>query len=185
MTGSKSSVGVKGKISQVLGAVIDVEFPKETGLPSILPAFLSSPLSISRRISVLDILWPLEVKCSAIERKNPDFLLLSVKKSQLPEAPRPNRKSWPTERAFMLSRSKSHFSRNSPAVILENFLLNRTTNVSETPIDSKIFKRCARDIRTGCVSRGLNTTLGCGSNVITMDEARIFSARISIFFKIR
>ena len=39
-------IGRKGKISQVLGAVIDVEFPKGGGLPSIYDALLTSNPSI-------------------------------------------------------------------------------------------------------------------------------------------
>lgn len=40
MSTSKNGVGRKGKIAQVLGAVIDVEFPKEAGIPSIYDALL-------------------------------------------------------------------------------------------------------------------------------------------------
>ncbi|MBX7142952.1 MAG: F0F1 ATP synthase subunit beta [Oligoflexia bacterium] len=40
MSTSKNGVGRKGKIAQVLGAVIDVEFPKESGIPSIYDALL-------------------------------------------------------------------------------------------------------------------------------------------------
>lgn len=36
----KKAIGRKGKIAQVLGAVIDVEFPKEAGIPSIYDALL-------------------------------------------------------------------------------------------------------------------------------------------------
>lgn len=40
MTTDNKGIGRKGKIVQVLGAVIDVEFPKEVGLPSIYDALL-------------------------------------------------------------------------------------------------------------------------------------------------
>ena len=35
-----NGIGRKGKVAQVLGAVVDVEFPKETGIPSIYDALL-------------------------------------------------------------------------------------------------------------------------------------------------
>ena len=44
----KSGIGRKGKIVQVLGAVIDVEFPKEGGIPDIYDALLTTnPASFS------------------------------------------------------------------------------------------------------------------------------------------
>ena len=42
----KSTAGVKGKVVQVLGAVIDVEFPKEAGIPSIYDALVTTNASI-------------------------------------------------------------------------------------------------------------------------------------------
>ncbi len=42
----KKGIGRKGKVAQVLGAVIDVEFPKEGGIPSIYDALLLSNPSI-------------------------------------------------------------------------------------------------------------------------------------------
>ncbi len=43
---NKSRAGTKGKIVQVLGAIIDVEFPKESGIPSIYDALVTSNASI-------------------------------------------------------------------------------------------------------------------------------------------
>jgi F-type H+-transporting ATPase subunit beta len=40
MENKKNGIGRKGKIAQVLGAVIDVEFPQEAGIPSIYDALL-------------------------------------------------------------------------------------------------------------------------------------------------
>jgi F0F1-type ATP synthase beta subunit len=42
MTNNKG-IGRKGKVVQVLGAVIDVEFAKEAGLPAIYDAQLIQP----------------------------------------------------------------------------------------------------------------------------------------------
>ncbi len=46
MTNNTSGVGIKGKVAQVLGAVIDVEFSKEAGIPSIYDALLTTNPSI-------------------------------------------------------------------------------------------------------------------------------------------
>lgn len=44
MNSQKNGMGRKGKVAQVLGAVVDVEFPKEAGIPSIYDALvLSNP----------------------------------------------------------------------------------------------------------------------------------------------
>ncbi|MDC0358358.1 F0F1 ATP synthase subunit beta [Oligoflexia bacterium] len=42
MTNETSAVGRKGKVAQVLGAVIDVEFPQEAGVPSIFDSLLTT-----------------------------------------------------------------------------------------------------------------------------------------------
>lgn len=40
MSNQKNGMGRKGKVAQVLGAVVDVEFPKETGIPAIYDALV-------------------------------------------------------------------------------------------------------------------------------------------------
>ncbi len=42
MNEAHSGTGRKGKIVQILGAVVDVEFPKEGGIPSIYDALVTS-----------------------------------------------------------------------------------------------------------------------------------------------
>ena len=49
MKDDKKSMGRKGKIAQVLGAVIDVEFPQESGIPSIYDALLVSNPNIDNK----------------------------------------------------------------------------------------------------------------------------------------
>jgi F-type H+-transporting ATPase subunit beta len=46
MSNGTNGVGRKGRIAQVLGAVIDVEFPKEAGIPSIYDALLTTNKNI-------------------------------------------------------------------------------------------------------------------------------------------
>jgi hypothetical protein len=47
MNSHEGTQGGSGKIVQVTGAVIDVEFPQETGLPPIYNALLASNSAIS------------------------------------------------------------------------------------------------------------------------------------------
>jgi F-type H+/Na+-transporting ATPase subunit beta len=46
MSNGTTGIGRKGRIAQVLGAVIDVEFPKEAGIPSIYDALLTTNKNI-------------------------------------------------------------------------------------------------------------------------------------------
>ena len=45
----KETMGRKGKISQVLGAVIDVEFPQGGGIPKIYDALLTTNPTIDNQ----------------------------------------------------------------------------------------------------------------------------------------
>lgn len=49
MTGSNDGVGRKGKVVQVLGAVLDVEFPQDGGIPKIYDALLTTNAAIDNR----------------------------------------------------------------------------------------------------------------------------------------
>lgn len=65
-------MGRKGKISQVLGAVVDVEFPKGTGLPSIYDALLSTNKNIDNHennltLEVAQHLGDSTVRCIAMD----------------------------------------------------------------------------------------------------------------------
>lgn len=51
----ENRLGRKGKISQVLGAVIDVEFPKENGLPNIYDALLTTNTNIDDKVNNLTL----------------------------------------------------------------------------------------------------------------------------------
>ncbi len=46
MSNKQNTVGLKGKVAQVLGAVMDVEFPKGAGIPNIYDALLTTNPSI-------------------------------------------------------------------------------------------------------------------------------------------
>lgn len=72
MTTTKSGVGRKGKIVQVLGAVIDVEFPKESGIPAIYDAVLVTNKIIDDRpnnltLEVAQHLGDNQVRCIAMD----------------------------------------------------------------------------------------------------------------------
>lgn len=49
MQNGANNIGRRGRISQVLGAVIDVEFPREAGIPSIYDALLTTNSAIDDR----------------------------------------------------------------------------------------------------------------------------------------
>lgn len=62
----------KGKISQVLGAVVDVEFPKESGVPKIYDALLTTNDAISKQVNNLTMevaqhLGDCVVRCVAMD----------------------------------------------------------------------------------------------------------------------
>lgn len=62
----------KGKISQVLGAVVDVEFPKESGVPKIYDALLTTNEAISKQANNLTLevaqhLGDCVVRCVAMD----------------------------------------------------------------------------------------------------------------------
>ena len=68
----ENRLGRKGKISQVLGAVIDVEFPKEAGIPSIYDALLTSNKNIDNKennllLEVAQHLGDNVVRCIAMD----------------------------------------------------------------------------------------------------------------------
>lgn len=68
----ENRMGRKGKISQVLGAVVDVEFPKGTGLPSIYDALLSTNKNIDNHennltLEVAQHLGDSTVRCIAMD----------------------------------------------------------------------------------------------------------------------
>jgi F-type H+-transporting ATPase subunit beta len=68
----KNTTGLKGKISQVLGAVIDVEFPKDSGIPNIYDALLTTNTSIDETMNnlVLEVAQHLGdsvVRCIAMD----------------------------------------------------------------------------------------------------------------------
>ncbi len=52
---NKNGTGRKGKIAQVLGAVIDVEFSKETGIPAIYDALLTTNTAIDNTANNLTL----------------------------------------------------------------------------------------------------------------------------------
>lgn len=67
-----SGVGRKGKISQVLGAVVDVEFPKEAGIPNIYDALLVTNPAIDNKpnnltLEVAQHLGDNTVRCIAMD----------------------------------------------------------------------------------------------------------------------
>ncbi len=71
-SGNTSGVGRKGKVSQVLGAVVDVEFPKEVGLPAIYDALLTTNTAIDDKqnnlvLEVAQHLGDNAVRCIAMD----------------------------------------------------------------------------------------------------------------------
>lgn len=69
---SQSGMGRKGKISQVLGAVIDVDFPKDAGLPNIYDALLTTNAAINDKqnnltLEVAQHLGDNVVRCIAMD----------------------------------------------------------------------------------------------------------------------
>jgi F-type H+/Na+-transporting ATPase subunit beta len=69
---SSKDIARKGKIAQVLGAVIDVEFPKEGGIPRIYDALLTSNTNIDERennlvLEVAQHLGDNMVRCIAMD----------------------------------------------------------------------------------------------------------------------
>lgn len=69
---TNAGIGRKGKISQVLGAVIDVEFPKEAGLPAIYDAVLVTNPAIDNKpnnltLEVAQHLGDNTVRCIAMD----------------------------------------------------------------------------------------------------------------------
>jgi F-type H+-transporting ATPase subunit beta len=72
MKKENEGVGRKGKISQVLGAVIDVEFPREVGLPAIYDALLTTNPAIDDKpnnlvMEVAQHLGDSAVRCIAMD----------------------------------------------------------------------------------------------------------------------
>jgi len=72
MNNENQGVGRKGKISQVLGAVIDVEFPREVGLPAIYDALLTTNPAIDDKpnnlvMEVAQHLGDSSVRCIAMD----------------------------------------------------------------------------------------------------------------------
>jgi F-type H+-transporting ATPase subunit beta len=72
MDTKNSGVGRKGKIAQVLGAVVDVEFPKEGGIPAIYDAVLATNKAIDDRqnnltLEVAQHLGDSLVRCIAMD----------------------------------------------------------------------------------------------------------------------
>ena len=72
MNNNTTTVGLKGKISQVLGAVIDVEFPKSAGIPNIYDALLTTNTSIDDKpnnlvLEVAQHLGDSLVRCIAMD----------------------------------------------------------------------------------------------------------------------
>jgi F-type H+-transporting ATPase subunit beta len=68
----ENRIGRKGKIAQVLGAVVDVEFPKEAGLPNIYDAVLTTNSAIDDRpnnltLEVAQHLGDSVVRCIAMD----------------------------------------------------------------------------------------------------------------------
>lgn len=71
-SGSNSGVGRKGKILQVLGAVVDVEFPKDAGLPAVYDAVLTTNPAIDDKpnnlvLEVAQHLGDNAVRCIAMD----------------------------------------------------------------------------------------------------------------------
>lgn len=69
---SKSGMGRKGKVVQVLGAVVDVEFPKESGIPKIYDAVLCTNTAIddtenNLTMEVAQHLGDSRVRCIAMD----------------------------------------------------------------------------------------------------------------------
>ena len=72
MQNGANNLGRRGRISQVLGAVIDVEFPREAGVPSIYDALLTTNTAIDDRTNnlVLEVAQHLGdnvVRCIAMD----------------------------------------------------------------------------------------------------------------------
>ena len=72
MSTNKNGMGRKGKIAQVLGAVIDVEFAKEVGLPAIYDALVTSNPAINNQpnnlvLEVAQHLGDSLVRCIAMD----------------------------------------------------------------------------------------------------------------------
>ena len=72
MQNGANNLGRRGRISQVLGAVIDVEFPREVGVPSIYDALLTTNTAIDDRTNnlVLEVAQHLGdnvVRCIAMD----------------------------------------------------------------------------------------------------------------------
>ena len=72
MQNGANNLGRRGRISQVLGAVIDVEFPREAGVPSIYDALLTTNAAIDDRTNnlVLEVAQHLGdnvVRCIAMD----------------------------------------------------------------------------------------------------------------------
>ena len=68
----ENRMGRRGKISQVLGAVVDVEFPKGTGLPNIYDALLTTNINIDNHennltLEVAQHLGDSTVRCIAMD----------------------------------------------------------------------------------------------------------------------
>jgi F-type H+-transporting ATPase subunit beta len=72
MDTKNNGIGRKGKIAQVLGAVVDVEFPKEGGIPAIYDAVLATNKAIDDRpnnltLEVAQHLGDSVVRCIAMD----------------------------------------------------------------------------------------------------------------------
>ncbi|RIL10759.1 MAG: F0F1 ATP synthase subunit beta, partial [Proteobacteria bacterium] len=72
MDSKKNGTGRKGKITQVLGAVIDVEFPREAGIPAIYDAVLTTNAAIDDKpnnltLEVAQHLGDNRVRCIAMD----------------------------------------------------------------------------------------------------------------------